>query len=233
MKNKQLALIVTLVSALFFALPASAKNRYIDVSGDGQIEAWPDFLTIHILISAEDRTASAAKSKVDHAMNTLLSITQGLHIPDESIEAARLTNQPVYDWVNNKRNLRGEKVSRNVEITLRNLENHTSLLHQLLQQENIHVQHSQSSFDDPAALSLEATNLALQQAKSKAESMVSTLGIRLGKVISINEQSQRFTPLRSEMRMLKSADSIEAAPAPMLLQKQTINGQVQVRFQLK
>lgn len=233
MNNTKFALILTLVSALFLAMPASAKDRYINISGEGQVEAWPDYLTIQILVSAEDKTASLAKQKVDIAMNSLLQITESLVIDEDSIEAARLTNQPVYEWVNSKRHLRGEKVSRHVEITLRNLESHTPLLHQLLQQEHIHVQHTQSGFDDPAALSLKATNLALQQAKHKAESMTKTLGVRLGKVISIDEQVQHFTPLRAEARMLKSADSAEIAPAPMLLQKHTINGRVQVRFQLK
>lgn len=222
------------MSALIFALPANADSRYINVSGEGQIEAWPDFLTLHISISGEDKTASTAKRKVDEAMNALLQITNSLNIDEKNIEAARLTNQPVYTWKNNERQLRGEKVSRNVTITLRNLEQHTPLLHQLLQQDNIHIQHSQTGFDDLAALSLKATNLALEQAKNKALSMTSTLGVRLGKVLSIDEQSQHFSPLRADARMLsKSADSMEVEPAPMILQQQTINGRVQVRFQIK
>lgn len=39
MKNTQFALILTLVSALFLAMPASAKDRYINISGEGQVEA--------------------------------------------------------------------------------------------------------------------------------------------------------------------------------------------------
>lgn len=234
MKNKQSALIIAFFSALLFALPSSADSRFINVNGQGEIEAWPDFLTFQILISAEDKTASTAKSKVDEAMNALLQITNSLNIDEKNIEAARLTNQPVYTWNNNERQLRGEKVSRNVTITLRNLEQHTPLLHQLLQQDNIHIQHSQSGFDDPAALSLKATNLALQQAKQKAQSMANTLGNRLGKVLSIDEQSHQYSPLKAEARMFSSSnDSMNTEPAAMLLQKETIRGSVQVRFELK
>ncbi len=229
-----LVLFSALLGASLISLPASAGNRYINVSGDGQVEAWPDFSTIQILISAEDKTASTAKAKVDKAMNAILDLSQELNIEKKDIEAARLTNQPVYDWLNNERKLRGERVSRNVAITLRQLDLHSNLLHKLLQQDNIHIQHSQSGFDDPAALSLQATNLALQQARSKAESMANTLGNRLGKVLSIDEQSQQFTPLRAEARMLSmSADNAPTEPAPMILQKETIKGSVQVRFELK
>lgn len=234
MKNKQSALIIAFFSVLLFALPSSADSRFINVNGQGEIEAWPDFLTFQILISAEDKTASTAKSKVDEAMNALLQITNSLNIDEKNIEAARLTNQPVYTWNNNERQLRGEKVSRNVTITLRNLEQHTPLLHQLLQQDNTHIQHSQSGFDDPAALSLKATNLALQQAKQKAQSMANTLGNRLGKVLSIDEQSHQYSPLKAEARMFSSSnDSMNTEPAAMLLQKETIRGSVQVRFELK
>lgn len=234
MKNRQLNIILTLISALLFAFPVMADSRFINVSGEGQVEAWPDFLTIKVLVSAQDKTASAAKDKVDSAMNGLLTITQTLNIEEKDIEADRLSNQPVYDWVDNQRKLRGEQVSRNVNITLRKLDQHGTLLHQLLQLSDIQIQHSQSGFDDPAALSLQATNLALQQAKHKAESMANTLGVRLGKVLSVDEQSQQFSPLRAEARMFSvSADQAKAEPAPMLLQKQTINGRVQVRFELK
>lgn len=234
MKQTQLSFILALICTLLIAVPASASNRYINVTGDGQVEAWPDFLTIQILISAEDKTASTAKSKVDKSMNALLDLSQELNIKKKDIEAARLTNQPVFDWIKNERVLRGERVSRNVVITLRQLDQHSELLHKLLQQHNIQIQHSQSGFDDPASLSLQATNLALQQAKQKAESMASTLGIRLGKVLSIDEQGQQFAPLRTEARMFSmSADNTQSQPAPMILQKETIKGSVQVRFELK
>lgn len=234
MKIKPLSVTLTLISALLFAFSAMADSRYIHVSGEGQVEVWPDFLTIQLMLRAEDTTVSAAKEKVDMAMNSLLTITQTLTIAKQDIEAAKLSNQPLYDWVDNKRKLRAEQVSRQVSITLRQLEQYSTLLHQLLQLPNVQIQRSQSGFDDAAAHSLQATNLALQQAKQKAESMASTLGVRLGKVLSIEEQNQPFTPLRTEARLFNvSADSPSTEPAPMLLQKQNINGRVQVRFEIK
>lgn len=220
--------------ALMFALPASAKDRYINVSGQAEVTAWPDFMTIEVLISAQDKQASTAKANVDKAMRALLSITDALNIKEEQIESARLSSQPIYDWSNKKRQLIAEKVSRPVTITLRDLKQQSTLLHQLLQQKHIRLQHSESGFDNLDSLSLQATNLALLQAQKKAKRMAETLDMRLGKVLRIDEQTERFTPVRAQARMLSdSAKNSQTTPAPMLLQEQTINGRVQVRFQLK
>ena len=226
------ALFVLLISSLTFSHFSLAAERFINIAGEGQVEVLPDYLTFNIVIQAEAKTTPLAKQEVDKAMHYLLETTEQNAIPNKDIEAANISNQPVYEWVNNERKLRAQQVQRTVVITLRELERHTELLHQLLQQPNIQIQHTQGHFNDPFALQMKATALALEQAKEKANLMATTLDTRLGKVLSIEEQGAPMRPMYSMRMQAMQSDSAPEA-APMLVQKQTISSTVQVRFELR
>ncbi len=229
MKSSPLS--VLLLPVLLLISSAALADRYISVSGQGAVEAWPDFLTLQLDVSAVDRTASDAKKTVDAAMQELLALMKHMNIAEQDIDASRITNQPVYEWDNNRRVLRGEQVSRPVTITLRDLNQYTDLVHHLLQNPLLQLQHSQPGFDQPDAHYLEASARALENARRKASHMADALNSRLGKVERIEEHSSMPAPM-AEMRMLSMAKA-DSAPAPMLLQKQRIEAAVQVRFELK
>lgn len=236
--TKQTILWWGLLAALFavFVLhstPALA-DRYVHVSSSGELKAWPDFVRIDLTIEAEAKTAADAKKRVDGAANKVLDIAAELGIEKTDIIAARISNNPVYDWSNNKRVIRGEQVSRSVQLTLRNIEQYTQLTHQLVQVADVQINHSQTGFNDASDLVMQATDLALKQAQEKAERMAKTLGHRLGKVISIEEQGANVaTPALMQVRMMSAeADSMPKA-APMVIQQQTISSNVSVRFELK
>lgn len=227
-----ISLLLLTALSLVFAPLASADERYINVSGEGTVEVLPDYLTLNILLQAEGQTTQQAKTKVDQAMHYLLEKAQQFEIAKQDIEAASINNSPIYEWVKNERKLRAQQVQRTVTLTLRNLEHHTSLVHQLMQQANLQIQSSQGHFNEPLALNMHTTSLALRQAKQKAENMANTLGVRLGKVLSIEEQGRPVAPMFNLRMSAPQADS-STEPAPLLLQKQTITSTVQVKFAIK
>lgn len=224
-------LLAGLMPLLMLFSSAASADRYVSVSGQGVVEVMPDFLTLQLEISATEPKASAAKAKVDAAMRELLTLTRDMNIAEADIDASRITNHPVYDWDNNRQVLRGELVSRPVTITLRDLTQHTDLVHHLLQNPLVQLQHSQPGFSQPEQHYLRATTLALNNARNKAQHMATALDSRLGKVERIEEQGGMPAPM-AEMRMLSMAKA-DAAPAPMLMQKQRIESTVLVRFELK
>lgn len=228
------ALLAALMAAFLLHSNAALADRYVHVSSEGEIKAWPDFVRVDLTIQAEDKNASAAKNRVDVAANKVFDIATNAGIEKSDIIAARISNNPVYDWNNNKRVLRGEQVSRTVQLTLRDIDQYTQLTHQLVQVADVQITHSQTGFNDASDLVMQATDLALKQAQEKAERMAKTLGHRLGKVISIEEQGANVaTPAMMQVRMMSAeADSMPKA-APMIIQQQRISSSVSVRFELK
>jgi len=135
--NTASAALLFSVCALFSTQPALAgDDRYIDVTGQGEVAAYPDYLQLNLTVSDTQPTAKAAKAKVDTAMNNVLAISKKLGIKKEDIDAAHISNQPVFEYDysigRNKREYKGEQVSRNVSLTLRDMEQYGVLVHELL-----------------------------------------------------------------------------------------------------
>lgn len=234
--NTASAALLFSICALFSAQPTLADDdRYIDVTGQGEVQAYPDYLQLNLTISDTQPTAKAAKAKVDTAMNNVLTISKKLGIREDDIDAAQISNQAIFEYDysagRNKREYKGEQVSRNVSLTLRDMEQYGVLVHELLQNSLVNIHNTELRFNDRAALEQQAMTLALTNARNKASNMASALDNKLGKVLRIEEQGSTGQPM-FEMRAMSMAKA-DSAPAPMLIQKQSISASASVRFELK
>jgi len=223
--------------ALFSAQSAiAAEDRYIDVTGQGEVEAYPDYLQLNLTVSDTQPTSKAAKAKVDTAMNNVLAISKKLGIKQDDIDAAQISNQAIFEYdyssKRNKREYKGEQVSRSVTLTLRDMEQYGVLVHELLQNSLVKIHNTQLRFNDRAALEQQAMTLALTNARNKAKNMANALDNKLGKVLHIEEQGNGGGQPMYEMRAMSMAKA-DSEPAPMLIQKQSINASAGVRFELK
>lgn len=223
-----------LLLCVFLSLFAhtSLAQRVVEVQGQGLVEALPDYVELSLLISKVQPTREQAKNHVDQSMQQLLTLAEQFAIAQEDIDAAQLRGQPHYQWQQGERIHRGEQVTRDVTLTLRNLADFTAFSHALIMIPDLQLQRSELRFNDPDALYQNALALAAQQAQQKAERLASTLNNRLGHVLSITEQGAPHYALR-EVRAMSMADSANAAPTPMLIQEQTIQASVTVRYQLR
>ncbi|MDK2779153.1 MAG: SIMPL domain-containing protein [Pseudomonadota bacterium] len=219
-----------LLTAAAWSPLASAGDDYIEVQGNGEVRAMPDYISLSILVSATAADARTAKQQVDDSMKQLLAMAADHGIDAQDIDAARITNQPLWEWSKDGRQYRGEQVSRNVVLTLRQLDDYTRLSHELMGISHLSLNTSALRFNDRAALEQQARTLALHDARDKARSMAAALDTRIGDVVRITEQGGSHTPLM-EMRALSVAKSA-ASPAPMLIQEQSVTASVQVRFEL-
>ncbi|MCD8523346.1 MAG: SIMPL domain-containing protein [Saccharospirillaceae bacterium] len=234
--NTASAALLFSVCALFSTQQVLADDdRYIDVTGQGEVEAYPDYLQLHLTISDTQPTAKAAKAKVDTAMNNVLAISKKLGIREDDIDAAQISNQAIFEYDysagRNQREYKGEQVSRNVSLTLRDMEQYGVLVHELLQNSLVKLHNTELRFNDRAALEQQAMTLALTNARNKASNMAKALDNQLGKVLRIEEQGGGGQPM-FEMRAMSMAKA-DSAPAPMLIQKQSISASAGVRFELK
>ncbi len=235
--NTASAALLFSVCTLFSVQPALASDdRYIDVTGQGEVEAYPDYLQLNLTVSDTQPTARAAKAKVDTTMNNVFAISQKIGIEKEDIDAAHISNQPVFEYDysvgRNKREYKGEQVSRNVSLTLRDMEQYGVLVHELLQNSLVKIHNTELRFNDRTALEQQAMTLALTNARNKASNMAKALDNKLGNVLHIREQGGTAQPMY-EMRVMSMAKADSAPAAPMLIQKQSISASAGVRFELK
>jgi len=220
------------LALIYSALSLADNQRFIQVSGHGEIQAMPDYLQVNLSIQALGKDLKSAKKSADKAMKQLLAISDSLSINRDDIDAAHISNHPQYEWSNNTREYRGEQVNRNVSITLRDKEQYADLAHQLLSISTLRIHGSQLKFNDRQALQNQAFVAAIKAAREKASLMAQASDNRLGDVLTIQEQgSHAPQPMMAMARM--EMKSMDAEPAPMLIQQQTIEANVTVRYELK
>lgn len=224
------AVIPAIAAALVLPLQAQADEEYVEVSGNGEISAWPDFVTLTMTISATANDAASAKQQVDAQVNQLLAVASNYAISEEDIDASRIHRQPVWEWKREGREYRGEQVSRPVTLTLRDTNQYGALSHDVIAIKGLSLNGQTLGFADRKALEQQAMTLALLDARDKAKHMATTLGTGIEEVLSIIEQSGSSSPMMEGRVMAAMAKSSE--PAPMLIQEQKIRTSVLVRFEL-
>ncbi|MFC3678587.1 SIMPL domain-containing protein [Bacterioplanoides pacificum] len=223
-------LALTLLITSFTAL---ADDRYIRVSAESSIEVMPDYLELNLSLEATEPSLKAAKQKVDKAMKALLASSKKNAVDEKDIDAAQISNRPVYQWNKQGREYQGEQVSRRITITLRDLSRYASLTHQLLDIAEIRIHGSQMKFNDRQALENQILAKAVVAARVKADKMATAAGSELGEVLTIQEQSSHVPQPMMAMSMARMEKAADPSPAPMLIQKQRLTASVTLSYELK
>jgi len=221
--------------ALFIiAFPVRAESnntqaiRHIEVSGHGMVNETPDIALLTLTFSQRDKLARRAKTTVDSQVNDLLTLTKRLNIKNKDIQAARLSIYPEYDHKNN-RQLIGYRVSRDVQVKLRDLLSYPELLEGAVDIGATHTGQLQLDFSNRKALENKALQAAFHDAKQQAELLAQASGDKLGKTLWIHTSAgHRPAP---QMRMAMISDMKAEASYPT--GEMALSRQVQVRFALQ
>ena len=220
--------------ALFvFALPVQAESdnsdapvSYIDVNGNGVINETPDIAMLTLTFSQRDKQARRAKSTVDSQVNDLLMLTKRLSIKEQDIQAARLTIYPEYDHSNN-RQLLGYRVSRDVQIRVRDLIIYPELLEGAVDIGASNAGQLQLDFSNRKSLENKALQAAFVDARQQAELLAEAAGDKLGETLWITTSSG-YSPA-PQLRMMSEASADANYPTGEM----ALSRQVQVRFALQ
>lgn len=195
--NHLLALALVLASSLALANPLPA-GPHIYVEGSAEIEVIPDEMTITLGLSAENMDVGIAKQDVDKRSTQLLATLKAMGIDAKDIATTALQVSPVYDYIDGKQVPRGSRVYRQVDITLKNLEKYGELMQALIAAKISETVDTKLAVSDEKVVSDQALIKALDDARSRAASLVESQGKKLAGVHSISE----FDLRREESYML-------------------------------
>lgn len=194
----RLVLLLTLASLPALASPLP-KAPHVYVAGSAEVRIQPDTLAISLGISATDPQVAAAKAKVDERTRKLLSECRRLGIPDDDISAASLRIGPHYEYRSSERKLVGTRVDREVEVILRNLERYSELVQAIVASEVGEIRSMEPSSSKGAKTLDQVQQMALADARARAERLAAASGQKLGDAWSISEFDQRWEE-RFELR---------------------------------
>jgi len=234
MKHLLVWIILSICASPAFAHQEQHKLRdSVSVIGLGEIESEPDQAILSVSVTAVDQTLSQAKQVADESYRSVLKVIKAAGIPDKQVKVVHLSMQPQYEWETNKQILKGQRVSRSLNITVNNLDKVAPLMQALVDNRVSTVDALSTGFQDRSALINQALGLATIDAKNKAKFLAEQLDRNLGKAIEIIENTNNTPIIRQHnVQLQSSATFSKAAPPDEMFGTQKIQTNINVRFEL-
>lgn len=232
MKLKSIALALLVFTGTIHAgeLP---NGPHIVTSGKASIDAIPDMATLVIEVNTQEKNAAAAKKLADDRVAQYLTFLQKNGVQQPDIKAANLRTEPDYDYQNGKATLKGYRAIRNVEVTVRQLDNLDNLLNGALKAGLHEIRSLTPGVSHPDQYREKARKAAVADAVTKSKQLAQELNSTLGPVYSIRYHASRQpAPIMRTMAMNAQSDGIVAEQNTYHASIIQFNDQVEVVFEI-
>lgn len=161
----------------------------LSVTGSGKVTVVPDLATVQLGVAIERPTAKAARQAAAAAMTRVVDAIRKLGIDDSDIATANVSLGPVYDYPNNTSpHIRGYQLQNAVTVTIRNLDQLGDVIDDGVTAGATRVDGISFDVADRAAAEAQAREAAVKDAKARADTLATGLGVRITGVASVAEQ---------------------------------------------
>jgi len=182
-----------LISGLALAAPASAADsRYITISATGSATVVPDAVRINATVSvlgASSKAALASAATTSAAVRKALTANK---VATKDIATQSVTVNPEYSYpASGTPTLSGYRATQSFDITIRAATTAGALVDAIVEAgaDNLQVNGVSPFVLDDNKATDSARTAAVNKAKAKAASYAKLLGVKLGKVIYLDESS--------------------------------------------
>lgn len=207
---------------------APADTAFVDVSGVGVVMVEPDRAKISFAVESEGETAQeAVRENADRMRATIDALERA--VTDLDIRTNGYNVQPRYRRANapgGERQIVGYTAVNHIEVTATHIEDVGMLIDVATGAGANRVASLVFTSSDIEAARREALRLAIEDARSQAETMAAALGIPLGAPLEVRGNNQQRQP-DSNLRVM----SMEVA-TPISAGDQAVRATVTIRFRL-
>jgi len=227
--------VLALAAATFSLAPRSAAqpvprpqgNEGVSVVGSGIVIATPNTARITLGVEVFAASLANAQAQASRNMDAVIAALQAAGIPESDIRTVSYNVAPQYEGRGqNQSVLRGYQVQNLVEIKTTNTGGLGALLDSAVAAGATRVHGIRFEADNMEALKGQARDLAMQNARAKAEQLARNAGISLGRPTSIEESDVGGAPIA---RALPAAADALAAPVTTPIQPGELQIQTMVR----
>lgn len=237
MIRHSLAAVLLACCALAAPLRAVAADKpplpQLSVQGEGYVEATPDIVVIDVTISHTAKTLSEAKQAVDDIGNAVIRAADLQGIQSDDLQASKIQAAPDYDWQNGQRVLRGQQVTRQFELRLREIDRYGALIQALADAQVTQINGIHTEFSKQQQLEDEALQKAIANVRAKAAAMADACDTRIAGILSVTEGGSPDAPRPYEMRAdFAKAQVANSGESSLKIGKQRIVKTVSAQFLL-
>ena len=186
-----LAVLTLAIAALVAPSANAAATRYITLSSQGSVKVVPDAVRINATstnIAATSKEALAATAKTSAAVRAALTLAK---IDKKDIASTSVSVYPEYKYDNNTTVLVGYRASQSFTITVRTAATAGDVIDAIVSAggDSLQLNGATPFVLDNTKAATAARTVAVKNARAKAASYASLLGVKLGKVNYLVENS--------------------------------------------
>ncbi|MBY3484490.1 SIMPL domain-containing protein [Rhizobium laguerreae] len=187
-------------SAPAFAQEARPREPVISVTGDGESSVAPDMAVVNLAVVKQAKTAREALDENNKAMNDVLAALKSGGIAERDLQTSGFSIQPQYnypqpvDGQQQQPQLIGYQTINSVTVRLRDLAKLGAVIDQSVTLGINQGGEIQFTNDKPDAAIEEARKAAVADAVKRAKTLSEAAGVKLGRILEINENVPRAMP---------------------------------------
>jgi uncharacterized protein YggE len=199
---------------------ALATNAYppehsITVGGEGKVRVAPDVANLAVEVSVTRGNVKDARGAAAEAMTAVLAAIKKTGVADKDIRTSRLTLNPVYRYdKGSEPKLTGYSFSNAVRVTVRDLEKLPAVVDEVSAVGATSIGSIEHRLDDPKNARARARELAMADARAKADALAKLAGVSIKGVAFIVEGGapELAMPMQPMARGLMAAPAAEPTP---------------------
>ena len=202
----------------------------ISVSGEGKIKAIPDQVFISIAVETKGTNSTDVKKQNDATIEKALQFITKFKVPKSDVQTKSISLNPQYDYEKKKRNY---NATQTIEILLKTITQYDGLMEGLVDAGINRINGVEFKTSKLIEYQSEARKLAMKEAKLKAEDYVFVLGQKVGKAITITDNTQNFYPQPMYAMKTMAMDQEVATRETLAIGEINITATVNVSFLLE
>lgn len=222
-----------LVLASFSVFAGSSSSDGVWVEGVGESKVAPDMASLIFSISTLDMSAKKSQQLNAQITEKVISKLKSEGVAGKDVQSSGFNVSPEYDYKNNGRQLKGHRVQHSFQAVIRK----TSKLGEVLDAltsvggEALSIGNIAFGLSNDASLQLKTLELALANAREKAETLAKASHQKLGEILGVEEVTGSGGIPVMRMEMMKS--NTMAASTQMEPGEVGVSSRVRVHFKLK
>ncbi len=216
------------------SLPSSSGDgTLLQISAQGEVRRAPDVAEIGVGVVTQAADAKAALAANAEQMNRVIAAVRRSGIADKDVQTSGVNLQPQYQYAENQPpKLNGYQAQNRVSVKVRDVGDIGEVLDVLVAQGANQIDGPTFMLDKPEVALDEARRAALAKARQRAGMYAEAIGMKVARIVSIDESGAGFAPPRP-MMMAKTEMAMDASSTPVMPGEQSHAVTLNVVFELR
>ena len=210
--------------------PPAADGTLLSIGAEARTTRMPDIAPLSGGVVTQAADANGALRANAEQMTRVMAAIKAAGIAERDVQTAGISIYPQYRYAENQPPaITGYQASNTVNVKVRDVSRLGKVLDALVASGANQINGPSFEIDDPEAAYDEARRNALKKAQARAEMYAATLGLRVRRIVSINEGGGYSPP--GPMPMMKMA-AMETADTPVSPGETSLSANLSVVFEL-